>query len=116
MVTANTNEINGLDGIELYAEVKNQHDVDDSGQLCCGKENENPSYEPAKSPDAAVVNPIYERNRMTEFSGDDLYSEVKEQQNCDEVPCMEYENENPLYESAASDDILMVNPIYDSFT
>ena len=61
MVTANTNEINGLDGIELYAEAKNQHDVDDSGQLCCGKENENPSYEPAKSPDAAVVNPIYER-------------------------------------------------------
>lgn len=60
MVTANTNEINGLDGIELYAEVKNQHDVDDSGQLCCGKENENPSYEPAKSPDAAVVNG-YER-------------------------------------------------------
>ena len=53
--------MNGLDGIELYAEVKNQHDVDDSGQLCCGKENENPSYEPAKSPDAAVVNPIYER-------------------------------------------------------
>lgn len=52
---------------------------------------------------------------MTEFSGDDLYSEVKEQQNCDEVPCMEYENENPLYESAASDDILMVNPIYDRF-
>ena len=52
---------------------------------------------------------------MTEFSGDDSYSEVKEQQNCDEVPCMEYENENPLYESAASDDILMVNPIYDRF-
>lgn len=44
-----------------------------------------------------------------------MYSEVKEQQNCDEVPCMEYENENPLYESAASDDILMVNPIYDRF-
>lgn len=121
VAVAYTNETFVSEEIELYTEVKNQHVVDASGQLC----SRNPLYEPTTSPDALVVvtqacesnNLFATNNSMPRFTeADHLYTEVKKLQDCNEVPSVEQENENPLYETTASVHIVADNHIYDSTT
>ena len=60
--------------------------------------------------------PIVNNSRLGFSEGDDLYTEVKEQEeDYNGAPCMELQNENPLYETSASDVDMAVNPIYDGF-
>ncbi|PFX26315.1 CUB and sushi domain-containing protein 2 [Stylophora pistillata] len=110
VAVAYTNETYVSEEIELYTEVKNQHDVDPGGQLC----SRNPLYEPTTSTDALVVvtQACESMPRFTEAAH--LYTEVKKLQDCNEVPSVEQENENPLYETASSVHIVADNHIYDS--